>query len=214
MYIGELVRAFRDRPFFEAIELDVLFDEPKPQIRARLSRWVQQDKLIKLRRGKYALAFDDWREGPSAYFISNYLHRPSYVSLHSALEFHGLIPESVAVIQAIVPRHGGEWETPLGRFRYHCLRQPRFCGYREYSSSRSQDLFQSRFLMATPEKALLDLFYLEKGEWTEARLQQMRFQNLEILDRGRLVRALRTMQNRRVNRSVERLVRMLEETGS
>ena len=210
MKLSALVRVFRDRPFFEALELDVLFDEPKPQIRARLSRWVKQGKLIQLRRGKYVLALDDWRQGPSAYFISNYLYRPSYVSLHSALEFHGLIPEAVAVIQAIAARHGGEWENPLGRFRYHCLRQPRFSGYREYSSSRDRSLFQGRFLMATPEKALVDLFYLEKGEWPDARIEQMRFQNLEVLDRERLIQAARSIRNTRVDRSVERLVRILE----
>ncbi len=41
------------------------------------------------------------------------------------------------------------------------------------------DLGGSRMFLAEPEKALLDLWYLEQGEWTEARMQHMRFQAFE-----------------------------------
>jgi len=43
-----------------------------------------------------------------------------------------------------------------------------------------------RVLMAVPEKALLDLWYLEAGGWTQARMAEMRFQNMELVNSDRL----------------------------
>ncbi|MFQ5799596.1 MAG: hypothetical protein ACE5H0_13015, partial [Bacteroidota bacterium] len=87
----------------------MLFQEPSAQIQARLSRWVSQDRLIRLRRGKYLLAQEYRRREASLYYISNYLYRPSYVSLYSTLEFHGLIPEAVGIVHAVTSRHGEKW---------------------------------------------------------------------------------------------------------
>jgi hypothetical protein len=37
-------------------------------------------------------------------------------------------------------------------------------------------------LMAEPEKALLDLWHLERGRWDERRMRGMRFQGFEMVD--------------------------------
>ena len=214
MRFAKLAQLLRDRPFFEARELDHLFDEPRAQIQARISRWVRQGKLLRLRRGKYVLAEEYRRREPSLYYISNYLLRPSYVSLHSALEFHGMIPEAVGMVQAITAKHGREWITPLGAFRYRSIRQNRFWGYREYSTSAGNSRSrQGRFLMASGEKALLDLFYHDPGEWTDARIRGMRFQNLEDIDPQRFVECAQRFDSPKVARAAERLLVLLAEIG-
>ena len=42
MKLSELTERFRDRPFFETRHVVAMFDEPKPQVQARLSRWVAE----------------------------------------------------------------------------------------------------------------------------------------------------------------------------
>lgn len=207
MKFRTLVEAFGDRPFFESREIVALFDEPPLQVQARLSRWVKRGWLIQLRRGKYLLANGYRREEPSVYFISNYLYRPSYVSLYSALEFHGLIPEAVEVVQAVTTRHGKEWSTFLGRFRYDSLKRERFWGYRDYSSTAETTGFkQKKFLLALPEKAMIDLFYLYEGEWTRERIGELRFQNLEQMNPEVLVESARRFDSPKVSRAVERFL--------
>lgn len=60
--------------------------------------------------------------------------------------------------------------------------------------------------MAAPEKAILDLFYLYEGEWTEERIQEVRFQNLEELDAHALLRGAGRFQSEKVSRAVKRFL--------
>ncbi len=214
MKLNEIVRFFRKRPFFETKELTMLLDEPPSQIQARLSRLVKEKKLIQLRRGKYILDEEFRYSEPSIYYISNYLYRPSYVSLHSALEFHNLIPEAVGIIQAITPRQSRRWTTPLGRFYYHSIKQQRFFGYQQYFLSISDPLAQTRFSMACPEKALLDLFYFNEGDWTMDRLNEMRFRNLQEIDFVKMRAYAKRFKSPKIERAVVNLVTLSLETAA
>ena len=225
MKFETLVQSLHGRPFFESREVEGLFDEPQGQVQARLSRWVAQEKLVRLRRGRYLLAEAYRRCQPSTYHISNYLLRPSYVSLHSALEFHALIPEAVAVVQAVTPLHGRRWRTPVGEFRYRSIRHDRFFGYRSYDSRRepvargkvhetasprrAPGNGQRAFLMAVPEKAILDFFYLSRGEWTTTRIVEMRFQNVDAIDVGVLRKLAAELDSPKVQRATKRLLKIL-----
>ena len=214
MKFNEIVRFFRKRPFFETKELTMLLDEPPSQIQARLSRLVKEKKLIQLRRGKYILDEEFRYSEPSIYYISNYLYRPSYVSLHSALEFHNLIPEAVRIIQAITPRQSRRWTPPLGRFYYHSIKQQRFFGYQQYFLSISDPLAQTGFSMACPEKALLDLFYFNEGDWTLERLNEMRFQNLQEIDFVKMRAYAKRFKSPKIERAVVNLVTLSLETAA
>lgn len=229
MKLSALTEQFRHRPFFETRQVVAMFEEPEPQIQARLSRWVAAGQLLRLRRGKYLLPASIRRAEVSVYHISNYLLRPSYVSLHSALEYHALIPEAVAAVQALTPKHGNRWDTPVGTFRYKSIAQRRFFGYRAYSprppgSGRSprlevaQQAFliarpeaaQQSFLMARPEKAVLDLFYAVAGEWDTERIAGMRFQNLDGIDGDRLLEYAQRFSSPKVTRAGSRFLRLHE----
>ena len=219
MKFADVSCLFRDRPFFETAELVAMFDEPKAQVQARLSRWVAHGRLLRLRRGCYLLAPEYARRQPSEYHISNYLLRPSYVSLHSALDFHGLIPEAVHLIEALTPKHGGEWKTPLGTFRYHSIRQDRFFGYRRYAArivpgSAAPSSAPDAFLMALPEKALLDVIYLGRSAWSRARVAEMRFQHLEELDKHRLMKFAHRFDSPKVRRGAETILAVHPELGT
>jgi hypothetical protein len=91
-----------------------------------------------------------------------------------------MIPEAVWEYTAAcktTPRKQA-WETPLGRFTYRQVKA--FLGFER------QTIHGQPTLVATPEKALLDHWYWSEGEWTSERHQEMRYQNLEVINMERL----------------------------
>jgi predicted transcriptional regulator of viral defense system len=123
--------------------------------------------------------------------------RPSYVSLQSALAIHGLIPESVPVTTSITTGRPGEFSTPLGTFVFRHVRTPLFQGFREFEMDTLQPAF-----VATPEKALLDLLYLEKGSDSEAYLAELRLEIDDGFDLEELERFSRIFRSGKVRRAV------------
>lgn len=159
---------------------------------------------MRLRREKYLLAPQYRKFTPSIYYISNYLSRPSYVSLATALQYYDLIPEAVDLLQAVTPKHGRGWTNNLSRFVYRSIKEDRFWGYREDLMDGIPS--QNKFFIAKPEKAILDLIYLNKGEWTKERISQMRFQSLDTFDHNRLQKFFKRFDSPRLERATERFI--------
>jgi predicted transcriptional regulator of viral defense system len=68
-----------------------------------VNRAMKAGELIRLRRGLYMLA-DKYRSQPChPYMLAQVLVPGGYVSLESALSFHGWIPEAVYTTASIVP---------------------------------------------------------------------------------------------------------------
>ena len=204
MNFEKLIQHFADRPFFELRELRQVAATTESQLTNQLSEWAQQGKVLRLRRGKYLLGPHYRKFTPSTYYVANYLYRPSYVSLSTALQFYGLIPEAVAMTQSVTPRHGREWASDLGQFFYQSIKRDRFWGYQEEVLDKLPA--QNRFMIARPEKAFLDLVYLQKGEWTRERLVEMRFQSIESIDPERLQQYAERFDSPKVVRAAERFL--------
>ena len=98
----ELLRLVGDEPVFSS-GLLLSGGTPERQIRIQLSRWVRAGRLHQLRRGLYVLA-PPWRKvEPHPFLVSNRIRKGTYVSLQSALGWHGAIPEHVPVVTAVGP---------------------------------------------------------------------------------------------------------------
>ncbi len=121
--------------------------------RRRLSEWQEKGYLRKIVKGHYVFT-DTPLDEPRLFEIAARIYRPSYVSLESALSRHGLIPESVYAVTAVSTRRTYRFETPIGRFSYRTVKPGFFFGY---------EIGPGPARVATPEKALLDLLYLEPG---------------------------------------------------
>ena len=76
---------------------------------------------------------------------------PSYVSLETALAWHGLIPERVDEITSVTCKRARLFRTPLGRFSYRPVNEVAF-GY----GVGLQSADGGSFFLAEPEKALCD----------------------------------------------------------
>ncbi|MEK6630557.1 MAG: hypothetical protein AABY89_07470, partial [Acidobacteriota bacterium] len=55
---------------------------------------------------------------PHPFLVANALHRGSYVSLQSALAFHGVIPEQVPTVTNVGPGRPETVRTVLGTFAF------------------------------------------------------------------------------------------------
>jgi predicted transcriptional regulator of viral defense system len=163
-------------PVFES-GLLLAGDVDPASVRRQLSRLTASGHLIQLRRGLYALAPPYRKVKPHPFLVANHIVRGSYVSLQSALAYHGLIPEHVPVVTSVTTSRPGYRETPLGHFEYHHIKPEFFYGYDVIEVEDKQTA-----LVANPEKALLDLVFLQPGSDSRDYLEGLRLENLERLD--------------------------------
>lgn len=122
--------------------------------RNNLTRWVKKGYLIRLRQGYFA--FSEYKNKPDySFYFANRIYRPSYISLHSALAFYGLIPETVVQITSVTSLKTESFNNDSGEYSYKSIKENLMFGY-ELKPMADNRTVQ----FATPEKALLDLLYL------------------------------------------------------
>jgi len=170
-------------------------------VRRQLDRWVKSGRLLRLRRGVYAVALPYRAEAPHPFLVANHLRRPSYVSLQSALSHYGMIPEFVPVTTSVTTGRPEELDTPLGRFLFRHVKKSAFFGYTQTEISRGQPVF-----LASPEKALLDLLYLTPGSDSPAYLEELRFEPTDRFDWDILRKQAERIGSRKLKRAVELLM--------
>jgi predicted transcriptional regulator of viral defense system len=118
-----------------------------------LSRWQQKGYIIKLRNGMYS--FPEHLEKPGiSLYLANRMYQPSYVSLHYALNFYGIIPEVINRITSVTTLKTKQFSNAMGEFSFQSVQPKMFFGY-EIKRTNEWDL-----RMASPEKAIIDLFHL------------------------------------------------------
>ena len=176
------------------------------QIRLQLARWVKDGRVVRIHKGVYTLAEPYRKVKPDLLVVANTVKTPSYVSLHTALSWHGMIPEQVKVVTSVTTGRPQEMETPLGRFAYRHVHLGVFEGYRRVALGD-----QATALLARPEKALLDLVYLTPGGDKREFLAELRLQNLTLLDKKLLERYAGHFPGDKMNRAVGVIKEMIDE---
>jgi predicted transcriptional regulator of viral defense system len=196
---SEVLTIARDRPVFPSSFL-LAGRGSAAALRRQLDRWVKSGRLLRLRRGVYAVALPYRAEAPHPFLVANHLRRPSYVSLQSVLSHYGMIPEFVPVTTSVTTGRPEELDTPLGRFLFRHLKKSAFFGYTQTEISRGQPVF-----LASPEKALLDLLYLTPGSDSPAYLNELRFEPTDRFDWDILRKQAERIGSRKLKRAVELL---------
>ena len=182
MRFRHLVEIVGDEPVFDT-GLLLAGDVDPADVRRQLSRWTKAGRLYQLRRGLYALATPFQKIKPHPFLVANRMVRGSYVSRQSALAHYGLIPEHVPVVTSVTTARPAYWDTPLGSYDFRHVKADLFRGYRLVELSPGQRAF-----VATAEKALLDLVYLQPGGDSPDYLHELRLQNLDRLELDELRR--------------------------
>ena len=170
MKFDELLDRFNTEAWFDYASVALLFPEGDAAIRTSLYRFKKTGRLLELRRGLYAFTERHRKASLTGPSVANALYQPSYLSTLWALSLYGVIPEKAVVYTSVTPRPTKRFENSVGSFVYRSLQPALFSGF------ISESMMGSPVRIATPEKALLDLMYLEEGEWTEGRMESMRFE--------------------------------------
>lgn len=126
----------------------------------QLTQWMKKGYLIRLKNGLYVFRREmDRLRGEEIAFL---LCQPSYLSLESALAWYGFIPEIIYAFTSVTSRVTRTFENPFGRFIYRHVKSELLWGYVEMKTE------QGLYLLAEPEKAILDYLYLNLGQINSA----------------------------------------------
>lgn len=163
-------QCFKDDPVISVSEISKAF----PGFDTRnLINWQRKGYLIRLRNGFYTFRGHTVEER-DLFVLANRLYGPSYVSLETALSWHGIIPEGVYSVESVATRKTSSFKTPLASFNYRKIKPELYFGYDLIASGRGV------FRLATPEKAILDYFYLNTNVRSKGDLQALRWNTFRL----------------------------------
>ncbi len=177
-----------------------------------VNRALKSGELLKVRRGLYVLSHDHRRTPVQPFALAQQMVPGSYVSLETALSFHGWIPEAVHVIASLTC--GGKsmkfTHDVLGQFTFRSVAtRP---GYFLQAVAR-HELQNQVALVAEPVRALLDLVYLRKLPWQglEYLLDGLRIDELSLRSVSPLsiAKLLDVYKGRREQKFIEELLKSL-----
>lgn len=123
---------------------------------------LEKYKLIKrLIKGKYVLSdlkLSDFEK-------ANIILTPSYISLESALTYYGVLPQFTYSVTSVTTQKSRKFEIDGKEYEYTKVQNSLYNSF----------IKKENFLIATPEKALIDLIYLaSKG------LRKIEFSDLDL----------------------------------
>lgn len=144
--------------------------------RNRITTLLEKGDIIRVKKGLYLLGPSKRQTPYVPEILANMIYGPSYVSLEYALSRYGLIPEGVHTVTSVTSERNRSFKTPVGLFTYTYLRQeyyPHGITWNAVADGRG-------YLIATPEKALVDRVYREKGITSRSAMKELLFDNMRI----------------------------------
>ena len=166
----------------------------------KIGDMVRRGELIRVRKGLYAVA-DGYRQSPlSLEILANTIYGPSYLSFEYALSWYGMIPERVSELTSVCLGRSRVFSTEVGNFSYCSIKKTAYV--EGYTLITMPD--ERKYLMATREKALVDLVENRRGISIRSRKEM----------RTLLLEDLRVDEKALMELSVERTARFASCYGS
>ena len=186
-------------PAFETADAAVRLGLSNAHASAMLARLAAARLVVRLRRGLWAFPVR-----VDALSLAGRLTAPlpAYVSLQSALFFHGMISQVPRVTYAVSLARTRRFTTPMGTVSIHHVAPGFFFGFEEAGRQGA--------LVASPEKALVDFLYLAPARSMLFRaLPELELPRGFSLRRARVMAERITSESRRtmVSRSLDRAAR-------
>jgi len=128
---------------------------------ALLKRALGSGEVQRICRGLYCLDKRYLRTRLNPLELAQRMHGPSYVSLESALSYHGWIPEAVYAMTSASLDRSRSFNTPFGVFSFTRVPQKQlYVGVNRIETGDG-----GSFLLAEPLKALADYVYAHHCRW-------------------------------------------------
>ena len=175
-----------------------------------LVRWQEKGYILKLRNRWYAFSDAENSENMD-WLAANLIYAPSYISLHTALSWYNLIPEMIATTTSVTTRKTNKFSTPLGSFDYHSMKPDLFgFGYVLEDMNFSGKEPSRQIMMATPQKAILDFFYINSYYNTEKEIENLRLNETELANiiNPDFYQYLRKYQNQALDRRIRKMIKL------
>ena len=171
--------------------------------RNNLVRWTNRGLIIRLKQGYYT--FPEYKgKADYPFYFANRIYRPSYISLHTALSFYGMIPEAVVQITSVTSLKTASFSNAFGEYSYQSEKEELMFGYDLKPMEDGLTL-----MFARPEKALLDLLYLYPFYDSTQELEELRLDESylnEDLSRDILQEYTSRFENKALEQRVQRLI--------
>ncbi len=171
-----------------------------------LVRWQKKELLKKIRNKWYHFSELNFSE-EVLFFIANKIYHPSYVSLESALDYYGVIPEAVFTITSMTSRKTERFQNKQSTYSYKSIKKELFFGY------RLQKEKNFTFKIATLEKALLDKLYANTSIKNIEDIRALRFNKAiinEHIDRDKLMEYAMFFKSKTLLKKVKLLKQFLD----
>ena len=183
--------------------LDQIYSTYPQFDRTNLTRWIRKGYISRLRQGYYT--FPDYRSKRDfSLYFANRIYKPSYISLHTALSFYGMIPEAVSQITSVTPLKTATFKNDFGDYSYKNIKDDLMFGY----ELKEMDEYR-RLMFATPEKALLDLLYLYPFYNSEKEMEEIRLDEY-YLKEDLNVELLMSYNGRFKSKALDKRTRLLQ----
>ncbi|MEW5758276.1 MAG: hypothetical protein AB1755_02225 [Candidatus Omnitrophota bacterium] len=174
--------------------------------RRRLTEWQSKGYIQKIIRGYYI--FSDFKiEENSLFTIANKIYNPSYISFETALSYYHLIPEAVYTVTSVSTKKTHRFKTGIAEFNYRTLTPALFFGYNIVSYNGKT------FKIATPEKAVIDYFYLNSNLEKDADYASLRINKdefLDIIDEKKMVFFLNKFKKKNLKKRIKTFMEFIK----
>jgi len=157
-------RFFENQPCFTARHVALRFQG----FHSRQLRYWQSKGLIQLlRRPYYRHSARPWTL-LERWDVANRIYSLSYTSLQAAMSYYGVIPEGVFHVTSVTTKNTATFEVDHVLHTYQNIKPSWFFGYHVLEQSTPA------VRMATPDKTLLDLLYLNPNLNTPSDFEALR----------------------------------------
>jgi len=146
----------------------------EPAVRNALRRYESKGLVERISTKVYINHFN---QHFSSRDLVNTLRPRSYISLESALVDRGVITQNPSILTCVTPAYPQTFQSNSGIIVYRKISSGLYWGFEEKTTR------YSKYLIAEPEKALLDWVYLARQEGLPTPLDEV---NLQFLNPGKL----------------------------
>ena len=190
MIVFEFIERIRELGIFSIADIEILY----PNLdRRRLFEWKNKGYIVKIRNGWYCLP-EFFEESYSSWIIANMVHTPSYISLESALDYYGLIPEGVFMTTSVTTNRPIRIKMAGHDYSYSHVKKELFGGYLLLDADR----YKRKIRVADFERTIVDFLYFRSDYKTIGEISDLRL-NEPVL---------------RENLNIDHLYHYLEEFGN